>query len=75
MPEYKLRDKFDRTSELIYYTKSFLVVVIGWQRYDIFLKNPNRNATFSFGCKDSSLGERRAARGGSTRPDERNRRS
>lgn len=36
MPEYKLRDKFDRTSELIYYTKSFLVVVIGWQRYDIF---------------------------------------
>ena len=38
------------------------------------LKNPNRNATFFLlDAKNSSLGERRAARGGSTRPDERNR--
>ena len=43
-------------------------------RVSAHMKNPNRNATFFLlDAKNSSLGERRAARGGSTRPDERNR--
>ena len=40
------------------------------------MKCPNRNATFRlFGRKNSSVGERLAARGGTTRPDERIRHS
>ena len=49
-----------------------------WGSDDFIVKIPNRNATnwpLSLWCpfiKNSSVGERRAARGGTTRPDERN---